>query len=508
MSAFFKWLAENSIAGYGFIVIVGGIGLLVIISYAAALIQGRSISYWPPSIGERSPNSAPTDRAGKPSPILESIPADSIPQHIINIMWTSPTPDAELLLKKSQYSALILGTSLFRIVHSDLFVYREWLQADDKRLLALLFLNPFSPHAIGRERRDVRRSSAESILDSLRVAYVEARKNRQIIPVVYDGPFRYTARAVDIGSQFESPGSTISVVTSSHNQGISKGFHITLAKSSSSEPYAYYQRELIDLWMQSLANPSGHGISVVGHSDDLSDPHLIQRVLRCLSDGLTSRNCVAHLFEPHQLHITLSALCRTQVSPLFGPLTIGATNSLETLPAHFGQFVCQVINDSYDLFSREMNVSFNRIIVDSRGYIKLVADGDDIGRMTSPVTEFLRCVQASVGEYAAKYPDETWLARLNDDREQRFGPKTTDFLPQITLGMTFGLGQALPLPFKDRQFSIELDEPLAVRIRDYSVVHYAYRSLLRSVGSCSIERWRRAAPNELEVLQALGISIH
>jgi hypothetical protein len=195
VSAFFKWLGANSFAGYVFTLIVVGAIFVILASYVTAFVQGRSISYWPPQIGPKTKNPLKSGAGGEGSNVVEMNRAqDGEPSASVSVMWRSPSPDPEILLRDAKFSALIVGTSLFRVVHSDLFSYRDWLTKDPQRRLGLLFLNPHSPHAVGRERSDVHRSSQQSIVESIRLAYDEAAKHPQIMPAIYEGPFRYTAR--------------------------------------------------------------------------------------------------------------------------------------------------------------------------------------------------------------------------------------------------------------------------------------------------------------------------
>jgi Na+-transporting methylmalonyl-CoA/oxaloacetate decarboxylase gamma subunit len=56
MNTFFDWLSNNSLATTAFIIIFALLFLLVIIVYLVSFFQGRSLSFWPPKIGERPSN--------------------------------------------------------------------------------------------------------------------------------------------------------------------------------------------------------------------------------------------------------------------------------------------------------------------------------------------------------------------------------------------------------------------------------------------------------------------
>ena len=53
MNTFFDWLSNNSLATTAFIIIFALLFLFVVIVYLVSFSQGRSLSFWPPKIGER-----------------------------------------------------------------------------------------------------------------------------------------------------------------------------------------------------------------------------------------------------------------------------------------------------------------------------------------------------------------------------------------------------------------------------------------------------------------------
>ncbi len=472
-----------------------------------ALIQGRTISYWPPQIGPR-PDNEPADSKRSQSQSNVSAPKAGGKDSVANfsVRWISPAPDAEALLRDAKFSALILGTSLFRIVHSDMFMYRDWLLRERDRRLGLLFLNPFSPHAVGRERRDVRRSSQQSVLDSMRVAYAEAAKNPQIVPAIYDGPFRYTARAIDIGPNFESTASSISLVTSSHTQGISKGFQIDLNAAARNEPYNFYRNELIDYWMQALSNPPGHGISVIARPEGLAAASRLDEPVERITEALSSRDAAVHLFDDLQFHVTVSSLCRTQDTPYFGPLMIGQLKSPQYLPEHFGSFLVELAGKSAHLLDQDIIFSFARVRIDNRGYVLLEPGRAHDPRLGESIRKCRACVAEQVAEYAARYPAEDWSALLTDQKQQRFGPKVGDFSMHVTLGRAFSNSQSLPAPLSSSDVHIDLDQTISCPIDTVSVVHYAYRSLLRVIGGTDVGFRGNVLPDEHKMMQELGIA--
>lgn len=507
MSAFFAWLAHNPSAGYAITGLIIAVAVLLLVSFTTALIQGRTISYWPPQIGQRPDAAIGGSRNRLPrSSVSSDTPKSRGEGAVVSAKWTSPAPEAETLLRNAKFSVLILGTSLVRIINSDLFMYRDWLLRDKDRRLGLLFLNPYSPHAAARERRDVRRSSQQSILESMRVAFDEASRHPQIVPAVYDGPFRYTARARDIGPNFESNSSAISLVTSSHGQGISKGFQIDLDASLSNEPYGFYRDELIYQWKQALSNSPGHGVSVIARPNALSIAGQLSEAVERIDEEMASRNASIYVFEERQFHVTISALCRTQSMPYLGPFVIGQVKSSQYLPEHFGEFVVELAGKSGSILDKEIGFNFARVSVDNRGYIALEAGREHDQRLAEMVRGYRMCVAEQVAEYSDRYPAEDWSALLADEKQQRFGPKSKDFSVHITIGRAFSRSQSLPMPLPNGCTSIDLSRTVSFPVDAISIVHYAYRSLLRIVGSLDIGLERGVTLDEHRVLHRLGIA--
>lgn len=57
MDRFFDWLSNNPVATAILLSIIGVVVLIIIIIYTVAFFQGRSISFWPPKVGEKLKNS-------------------------------------------------------------------------------------------------------------------------------------------------------------------------------------------------------------------------------------------------------------------------------------------------------------------------------------------------------------------------------------------------------------------------------------------------------------------
>jgi len=64
MADLFKFLSTNAPAALTFSVAILIVGVTISILYAVAFAQGRSVSFWPPSIGSR-PNSAAVGEAAR-----------------------------------------------------------------------------------------------------------------------------------------------------------------------------------------------------------------------------------------------------------------------------------------------------------------------------------------------------------------------------------------------------------------------------------------------------------
>jgi hypothetical protein len=502
MDQLFTWLLSDPTATTILLVSFGILVVALPLIYVIAFFQGRSLSFWPPKIGEKSEKAEEAARSEKENA------RKTVAQDGIWASWVYSSPTAQSILEGAESSILLLGTSNFRVVHSDLYLYREWLQEDSRRILGMLCLNPYSPHAFRREGRDVQRSSAENIIQSIRAAYLEVNRNPQFILAVYDGPYRYSARAANLGTGLESKNSIINLFTSSHKRGTSTGFHIVLSGADASPPHSFYRQELLDLWKSALANPPGHGISIVcqtGLPPGWETPEeLYEPLLSRLGLGIHD----VHLFPSEQLHLTVAAICRTQTTPYKGPLSIWTPHTSEGLPSHFGEFLCDVLHSTADLCKTELTCSLDRVVLDERGYVMLASDHQVESTAIETVNEFLDRIHALVSEYAEKYPEEPWRDRKSGRVKGRFGPKFDRFMPHIAVGMVFSRTTSLPTPFKGRTESIPLPAPLGYVVSELSVVHYAYRSLQRCMGEIVVSPTARTVSDPSVALRTLGIKMN
>jgi hypothetical protein len=213
-----------------------------------------------------------------------------------------------------------------------------------------------------------------------------------------------------------------------------------------------------------------------------------------------------HLFDPDQLHVTISSACRTQEEPYGEALRVGSAGSPHDLPVHFGQFLADLADLTRELLAGEIVLRFSRVRVDSRGYINLEPGRTHDDALTATMGAYLDRILAKVAHYAATYPQDNWNALLKDQRQPRFGPKKNSFAPHVTLGMIFRQDEALPAPLAGEEYQIDLPSAVDCPLEDVSIVHYAYRSLLRVLGEFEISPNARSKADGDRVLRKLGVA--
>lgn len=421
----------------------------------------------------------------------------------VGFSWSPSGPSISGILRNASNSVLLLGTSNFRVIHDELFEVRKWLEANPNRIFGLMFLAPFSPHAFHRERREVRRSGRENIISSLQAAESEAKLHPRLIPAVYDGPYRYSAHALDIGESYDSRNSVINVFTSSHKRGTTKGFHISLLARQSPDEYLFYKEELLELWMSALANPSGHGVSCVFRGGlNLTDATVEQyyALLRSVSGTALGG---FHIFSNEQVHLTLTSICRTQRSSYLGPS--GIQKGQEPFPAHFGEFLHAVLVEASDHLRYKGKIELKRLSIDEHGVVSLAGDPAQRSTLLEAADSFLRFVSTLVDEFAARYPDENWHEPGRGRDECRFGPKYDRFSPHATIGVAFSSSTALPTRLIGHPSSVPLPSTITFDAGELAIVHYAYRSLLRLVGEVRVSAEPQMVPDGEGILAQLGI---
>jgi hypothetical protein len=496
MDKILMWLSSNPIALYIVALLLSLSLLVIIILYVIAFVQGRSISFWPPRIGEES--NEPKEKEYKK---IAKKGRD------ISIIWPPFEPTPEEIIKGAKNSILILGASLFRFMHSDFYKYRDWLEKDQTRIIGAMFINPYAPHVIEQGRKNGQRSSDKNIMLSINSAFAEAKINPQFIPVIYENHYRYSARAIDLISD-SLVNNSIDLVTSSYQKGTSGGFAISLYPSKTDNgktdnAYASYRQELLFLWKRALANPAGHGISIVGKSNSSLNQLELDKLSNMLSNNLSSYSFEALVFSQEQIHLTFTSLCRTQSSPFGKPLTVSRLSSADNLPIHFGDFLCDVIQKARDIKNKSIEVTFDQININQQGYISLVSDSEKHSALIKIVDSFLVSITELIETYSVKYPKEFWKDGI---KYSRFFPKYTSFIPHITIGMIFNKQTNLPIPVLGKTLSFSTPFPIGYLVSELMLVHYAYRSLLRSIGEISINTIETEFITSDDVLHALGIN--
>lgn len=510
MGEVLTWLSNNPIILTLLIVTASLLVIFFIAVASVAIIQGRSVTFWPPQIGEKPKSEKekqeknPQSNEIKKDSSLQTLESakNTVQTSSFECNWTSPHPIAKQILQDAENMVLIVGTSLHRIVHSDFFEYREWIEKKPSRYIGLMFLNPHSPHAVGRKRKDVFRSSDEKIIEAMRLALIESNHNPRILIAVHDGPFRYTARATDIGSQTTTNGSRIQIVSSSHVRGISTGFEVILTPSSG-EPYKYYENELAEIWKQSVANIPGHGISVVAKNDMPIEWEILDEFSANLIQVLGDKRIELYPFSPEQHHLTLSSLCRTQLDFIGEPLSISRNNNENSLPLHFEEFLSAVYQLAQEIRKNPTTIAFDKIVLDKHGYYSLAMNKAD--DLPTSLTEFPKKIRDLVDTFASKYPNENWNSYDKQRKGFRFGSKSNSFNPHVTLGMAFKRDNSFPLPLEGVDTSLMLNKPFHFRLENLIIGHYAYRSYFRTVGEVHVGL--QAFDNPLKMLFLLGVGI-
>ncbi len=448
-------------------------------------------------------------RQQRPDIVWPSLNAPSSSQpsvaELISTTWGARGPVAENILESPENSVLMLGTSNFRIVFGDLFPFYDWLNKGTERIIGLLFLNPHSPHAAARERKGVLRSGKDKIMSAIEHAYQENGSNQRFVPAIYDGPYRYSARGVDIGYGKKTMQSTVYIITSSHQRGMNAGFFISLTPADHPGAYSYYRSELLDIWETALANPPGHGISVVVRWPDAASlmDELEQRTQELRVQ--TGIQATAHkLFLPHQLHLTIASLCRTQKKVTGAPLQIGSEDPVNGLPAHFAEFMTDAIKSLVDIIEDHFTLTFDTLMLDKSSSIVLATQQNSETPSTKAVSTFHDCLIELAERYNQQFPHERWNQHVVNSPDFRFRPKYNKFPPHITIGKMFDYSHGLPMLLTGVQQSISIP-PISFTASRASAVHYAYRTFWRCIGEMTIPFNKPYTPDPIEVVRSLSL---
>lgn len=130
MTAFFGWLSTNSTASYIFIVFLCSIVIALVVITFVAFFQGRKISFWPPSIGEKPL----VNTFSKKTKINKSFSTGTI---------ITPESPQEIREKIENFSELwLLGINLRRMVISSYGLFKERLSKG--ATLRILLIDPNS----------------------------------------------------------------------------------------------------------------------------------------------------------------------------------------------------------------------------------------------------------------------------------------------------------------------------------------------------------------------------
>jgi hypothetical protein len=413
------------------------------------------------------------------------------------INWPPNELSAESFVIGAKSTLLLLGTSLKRLIDPDILdIYHNWLNDDPCRRIGLLFLNPHSPHASGRSRR----SSSIAITLSLEQAYLEYKDHERFIPAIYEGPYRYSARAADLRQHGATDEPMIKLVTSTHSRGgTSWGFEVSLSPKTNAGAYQHFETELLDVWETALANPPGHGISMVYRSDPELNPRIVEAATENFIKGLGK----VRLYSPEQYHLTITSICRTQSQPFLPPLRIDNTDLDQYLPLHFGDFLQELIHFTSEIFTRETSLVFDHLKLDESGQIRLESDSKLPGTFVDSVERFHKIQRNLVIRYSNMYPDEIWTSKTRRDSRNRFYPRYDEYAAHITVGVAFEHTHGLPTQLKKQKHSEPLPKPVEFVFGDLFVVHYAYRSLLRCIGELTVPLAKPASSET--ILRKLGI---
>jgi len=399
-------------------------------------------------------------------------------------VWKPEPPTSNVVLGDSVTSLLFMGISHKQIVDGDYHDYKEWLEQDENRRLGLLFLNPHSPHMYPRGRKFVDRSTREAVADAIQLACRRRDEDRvNITPLVYDGPYRYSARLVDFGTETPTDEECVDIITSSHRGGISRGFKIHCSPKSTSGAYAYYRGDVLEVWRKALANPAGHGISLVSRwsiptaqNGGVLEDRIIERV-NTLTDAaktLLQGRMDFELLGLDQLHVTIASLRRTQKFMWSEPLRIVDDSDDD---CYVPPDVCKLLTRADELFQRivtaKLSFTFDKIFVTERGNIILGCSETD--GLTSMIDEFIQ---------------EWWRVVVNRDArlqpKRHAGQDIPTFMPHMTIGSVFAIDAGFPVLINGSTATAVLEKPIQFEGNPVSIVHYAYRSLLRCVGELQI----------------------
>jgi hypothetical protein len=421
------------------------------------------------------------------------------------ISWPTPHAEGADLLRsgrgEAQHGLLLLGNTMAQTQAADQGDLARWLALDRRRRVGLLFLNPHSPHASGRDRPHLHRGTCESGFAAYRQALRQSI-HPQCLPLLYEGPYRYSLRGIDIAPHTRNAASEVHITHSTHHRGIAGGFSHSLPYHRGAEAFESFASDVLSLWKAAQANPPGHGLTLAAcwEPDSGPAPDQMEVVLAHAAKELvegTAGTGEFHLNRAAQWHFTLCSLKRTG-PPWGGPLSLTAETADERLPSGFREYAvrsCEQLRSALcEAGVHELAPEVTHLSMSQTGC--LIAFNPE-----TPVA-----LSRALAKFLASRPEE--LARLDLDTTPGgpFAPKHFEFWPHVSVGMAFHNKAALPEPLTSdgKGRVVRLSRPLSWRTSRFYAVHYAYRTFLRNIGAFPI-RLESGPIDGSDMVRALGI---
>ena len=403
------------------------------------------------------------------------------------VQWPTPAVESRRLLNSprgdANHSVIMMGNTMFQtqsVYHGDMV---RWLSANPTRRIGMMFLNPHGPHARRSGRDHLVQGQWERGLEAYKDA-VEKPWHPHFVPLVYDGPYRYSLRGIDVAPHTWNRSSEMLITHSTHDRGIAGGFSHSLPLMRGMQAFESFSDDVLNLWKSAYANPPGHGITIAVCRPEVEDASLTQTrmALEEASQKLAQMVKERHGYQrpvefmhpnPSQWHFTLCSMRRTG-SRWGAPLT------LSQLPTGFVDYATASCNQ----LQRGLQSAGIEQIVPRLTHLKLFRTGHLIAFNPSPSGPMADVMR----DFLASRRDEVKRFGLDATTGGPFIPKHLDFWPHVSVGMLFHNEAALPEPvtFEGDELFVELPRPVTWRSDEVRVIHYAYRSFRRLVGSTSI----------------------
>jgi hypothetical protein len=403
------------------------------------------------------------------------------------VEWPNPRAEGKSLLRsgrgEARHGLLMLGNTMAQTQAAYQGNLAQWLAADPRRRIGLLFLNPHSPHAAGRDRPHLHQGTRDSGLAAYRQA-VRQPIHPQCVPLLYDGPYRYSLRGLDMAPHTRNAASEIHVTHSTHHRGIAGGFSVSLPYQRGAEAFESFAADALTLWKSAHANPPGHGVTLAACWEPESgpSPDEMEVVLARAADELVRRpggGGEFHLNAASQWHFTLCALRRT--GPRWGgPLSLSAPTPDERLPGAFADYAaacCEQLRAALRAANLpELAPEVSHLKLTHTGHL-IAFNPETPGPLAGAMAGFLASRGAELGRLG-----------LDTTAGGPLAPKHLNFWPHVSVGMAFHNDAALPEPLttEGEERVVPLARPLRWRSARFHAVHYAYRAFRRNVGALAI----------------------